>query len=89
MKKIFVEILDVIIYVMESMAKHRWITNTIMVGWLALTVVLNSVYYGKPIPITHTVLKPIWAYINVVACGCVVGTVIGYVNTKSIIDKKG
>lgn len=89
MKKFFVEILDTIVFVMEYLAEHRWITNGIMAGWLILTVVLNTVYYGKPIPITHTVLKPIWAYINVILCGCVVGGVCGYVNTKAIIDKKG
>lgn len=83
MKKIFAEFIDAIIFLMEELARHRWITTGIMVFWIVLTIVLNTVYYGKPIPVTHTVLKPIWAYINVILAGSVGGFTIGYVNCKN------
>ena len=80
MKKFFAECLETIEFLMDEFARHRWITTAIMAFWIVLTVVLNTVYYGKPIPVTHTVLKPIWAYINVILAGSVGGFVIGYVN---------
>ena len=80
MKKVFVEILDTIVLWMEFLAEHRWITNGVMAFWFVLTIVLNAVYMGKPIPVTHTILKTWMAYVNVVTCGACAGFVVGYVN---------
>lgn len=83
MRKFFAECIDVIDFLMEELAKHRWITTGVMAFWIILTVVLNAVYYGRPIPVTHTVLKPIWAYTNVICAGIVGGFTIGYVNKSA------
>lgn len=80
MKKFFAEYVDAIIFAGEVMQRHRWITTAIMAGWLLMTIVLNTVYYGKPVPISHIVLKPVLAYANVILTGCTAGFCIGYVN---------
>ncbi len=83
MKKIFAECMETIEFLMEESVKHRWITTAIMTGWIIMTVVLSAVYYGKPIPVTHTILKPIWAYADVIIAGGVGGFTIGYVNKRA------
>ena len=83
MKKIFVEIFDTIVFAMDHLAEHRWITNGIMAFWFILTIVLNTVYMGKPVPVTGMILKTWMAYVNVISCGACAGFVVGYVNHKA------
>lgn len=82
MKKFFYEVIDLGIWYLELLSHYRVATTIIAVCWLLMTIVLNSVFYGKPVPISHIVLRPAWAYINVVCAGCVSGFTIGYVNNK-------
>lgn len=86
MKKIFVEILDTIIFAMEHLAKHPKLVTAICAITWAVHLILNNVYYGKPVPISGIILRPWMAYTNVILMGCCCGFTAGYVNVKS---KKG
>lgn len=83
MKKFFAECLEVIDFLMEEFTRHNRITTAIMAGWIIMTIVLNTVYMGKPVPVTGMILKTWMAYVNVVCAGTVGGFTIGYVNKRA------
>ena len=52
---------------------HGWTVRIIMSILLVVHCVLNSVYMGKPVPISRIVLQPWMAYTNVVCMGAMTG----------------
>lgn len=85
MKKL-TDIAEAVIFVEEKLAKHPKLVTAICAITWAVHLILNNVYYGKPVPVSGIILRPWMAYTNVILMGCCCGFTAGYVNVKS---KKG
>lgn len=64
--------------VLQFMKKHKTMTSIMCGVILGLHIVANVVYFGKPVPITHIVLQPWMAFINVFIVGIATGGVSTY-----------
>lgn len=52
---------------------HKWVVRITMSVLLVVHCILNQVYMGKPVPITHIVLQEWMAYANVICMGLFTG----------------
>ena len=68
MKKFFDTIID-------HFETYKWVVRIVMSLLLVVHCVLNSVYMGKPVPVTHIVLQEWMAYANVICVGILTGVV--------------
>ena len=55
------------------MENHTWLVRIFFAAWLVMTCILNTVYMGKPVPVTHMILRPWMAYSNCILAGIFTG----------------
>ena len=69
-------------FIYDILAEHPVVT-TISCGFiLGLHVALNLVFLNQEMPVTHIVLAPWIAALNVFNIGCITGSVVGYTALK-------
>lgn len=71
----FVNELDEIIKFCD---KHKWLVRITAALVLILHCILNTVYMGKPVPVTGIILQKWMCYVNVITAGCFTGIVWGF-----------
>lgn len=66
---------NIIMAFYEFCANHKIATTIVCILWFVMTVILNSAYWGKPVPVTGMILQPWMAITNCVLVGAVTGNV--------------
>ena len=73
--KDYIEAIEIALNFMKN---HKVVTCIICAFILAMHIVANVIFIGKPVPITHIVLRPWMAYINMFGMAVATGVASGY-----------